>query len=47
MNERDPNCSLCNHDQHICQGCGEPVPHELGRICERCRAEHGLEVPQR
>lgn len=36
---RDPDCPRCDHDDHRCHGCGEPLPHALV-VCRNCMKEN-------
>lgn len=33
---RDPDCPRCDHDDHRCGGCGEPLPH-AATVCRDCK----------
>jgi hypothetical protein len=35
--ETEPYCALCDHNRHICPGCGIDVDHDE-IACEACRA---------
>jgi len=35
--DRAEGCERCNYDNHVCPGCGEPLPHGT-EICPPCRA---------
>lgn len=29
-------CDQCNYDTHVCQGCGEHMPHDRTTINHKC-----------
>lgn len=33
-------CERCNHDTHLCGGCGTIVGHDDGNICKECKVTY-------